>query len=254
MKTPHIAFVGDITVDRYVKQNETHLGGSSVTGAIWAKRLGAQSAIIAAVGSDGVKLPRRIDTSHIRILPGKTSSIEIRTVDGERHYGKWDPGVLAHYHFSKEDIAFMNRNDAAVLTVYPKTKHLLKEFRLSSQTLRVVDFGNELMPVDVSHLDSMVFGLNFDTDQEKIKKIKELAKKYNKLAIVTLGKGGSIACEGEKMWAVPGKQVKAIDTTGAGDSFLAAFLITYLPSHDIRKSLEKGTELASKVIQNIGAY
>ena len=49
-------------------------------------------------------------------------------------------------------------------------------------------------------------------------------------------------------------EVPVVDTTGAGDSFLAGFLASYLNSRDILKSLHRGADLASEVIQHIGAY
>lgn len=266
---PKIAFMGDLTVDRYVKQKEVHLGGSSLTSAIWATRLGAKSSIIAAVGTDNFQIPQYIDKSRVTVLPGKTSSIEIHTNElGEREYGNWDPGVLADYRFSKKDFACMRTHDAVVLTVYDKTIHLLYQFRdafasrRKRKFLRVGDFGDlslwnkdaAMLVRYLSTFDVFLFGLDKDIDEFLINELRQLAHQSRKLFLVTLNKFGAAAFAGDTMFGVPGHDVPVLDTTGAGDSFLAAFLVEYLKSHDVQKSLVAGTQLASQVIQNVGAY
>jgi fructokinase len=46
---------------------------------------------------------------------------------------------------------------------------------------------------------------------------------------------------------------KVLDLTGAGDLFAAGFLKKYLDNYDIKRCLETGSMLASKIIQKIGA-
>ena len=49
------------------------------------------------------------------------------------------------------------------------------------------------------------------------------------------------------------KNLKIVDLTGAGDLFAAGFLHGYINRRSIKESLGKGTEMASKIIQKIGA-
>ena len=49
------------------------------------------------------------------------------------------------------------------------------------------------------------------------------------------------------------KKFKIVDLTGAGDLFAAGFLHGYVNNLSIKESLKKGTEMSSKVIQQIGA-
>ena len=49
------------------------------------------------------------------------------------------------------------------------------------------------------------------------------------------------------------KNLKLVDLTGAGDLFAAGFLHGYINNLSIKESLEKGTEMSSKIIQKIGA-
>jgi fructokinase len=46
---------------------------------------------------------------------------------------------------------------------------------------------------------------------------------------------------------------KVLDLTGAGDLFAAGFFKEYLDKSDIKRCLETGSMLASKIIQKIGA-
>ena len=49
------------------------------------------------------------------------------------------------------------------------------------------------------------------------------------------------------------KNLNIVDLTGAGDLFAAGFLHGYANNMSIKESLDKGTEMSSKVIQQIGA-
>jgi len=49
------------------------------------------------------------------------------------------------------------------------------------------------------------------------------------------------------------KNLKIVDLTGAGDLFAAGFLHGYINNLSLEKSLQKGTEMSSKIIQKIGA-
>ena len=48
------------------------------------------------------------------------------------------------------------------------------------------------------------------------------------------------------------KILKIIDLTGAGDLFAAGFLHGYINKFSTKECLEKGTEMSSKIIQQIG--
>jgi fructokinase len=79
-------------------------------------------------------------------------------------------------------------------------------------------------------------------------------KSLNKLIVITRSENGSIAIKNNEI--INCKSVKVdriLDLTGAGDLFAAGFLKEYLDNSDIKKCLEIGSKLASKIIQKIGA-
>ena len=80
------------------------------------------------------------------------------------------------------------------------------------------------------------------------------SKQLNKLIVITRGAKGAIAINGEEV-AECGVQnnLKIVDLTGAGDLFAAGFLHGYINKLPTKECLEKGTEMSSKVIQQIGA-
>jgi len=72
--------------------------------------------------------------------------------------------------------------------------------------------------------------------------------------VITRSDKGSIAISGPDVVECEGqKNLKIVDLTGAGDLFAAGFLHGYINKMLTKNSLEKGTEMASKIIQKIGA-
>ena len=84
--------------------------------------------------------------------------------------------------------------------------------------------------------------------------IVSFSKNLKKNIIITRGKNGAVAISNNKVVECPAKQnLKIKDLTGAGDLFAAGYLHGYINEFSISKSLEKGTELSSEIIQKLGA-
>jgi len=80
------------------------------------------------------------------------------------------------------------------------------------------------------------------------------SKQLNKLIVVTRGKNGATAIKGNEVVECGiQNNLKIVDLTGAGDLFAAGFLHGYVNNLSIKESLEKGTDMSSKIIQQIGA-
>ncbi len=104
-----------------------------------------------------------------------------------------------------------------------------------------ITFANE------QEISSLIEAKNFD-------EVINFSKQLNKLVIITRGEKGSVAVNGDEV-VESGiqKNLKVIDLTGAGDLFAAGFLHGYINKLSTKGCLEKGTEMSSKVIQQIGA-
>ena len=102
----------------------------------------------------------------------------------------------------------------------------------------------------------------FSNEQEilsliNVKTIEEVisfSKRLNKLIVITRGENGSIAVNGNDVFECGTKSnLSIVDLTGAGDLFAAGFLHGKINNLSIQQSLEKGTELSTKIIQKLGA-
>jgi sugar/nucleoside kinase (ribokinase family) len=91
-------------------------------------------------------------------------------------------------------------------------------------------------------------------DAKNFEEVINFSKQLSKLIVLTRGKNGAIAIkEDEIVECGIQKNLKIVDLTGAGDLFAAGFLHGHVNNLSIKESLQKGTELSSKVIQQIGA-
>jgi len=91
-------------------------------------------------------------------------------------------------------------------------------------------------------------------DAKKFDDVINFSKQLDKLIVLTRGENGAIAIKGDEVVECGvQKNLKIVDLTGAGDLFAAGFLHGHVNNLSIKESLEKGTEMSSKVIQQIGA-
>jgi len=89
---------------------------------------------------------------------------------------------------------------------------------------------------------------------ESLKDVIEFSKILKKNIIITRGENGAIAInDNEIIECDARKNLKIKDLTGAGDLFAAGYLHGYVNKLSTKESLEKGTELSAKIIQQIGA-
>ena len=104
-----------------------------------------------------------------------------------------------------------------------------------------ITFANE------DEIRSLIDAKNFDD-------VIEFGKSIKKSLIITRGSKGAISIIGEEVNEVGiENNLKLVDLTGAGDLFAAGYLHGYLNNLSFKDSLRKGTEMASKIIQQIGA-
>ena len=91
-------------------------------------------------------------------------------------------------------------------------------------------------------------------DTNNFNEVINFAKEINKHLIITRGEKGAISVLNDKISEIGTKSnLKIVDLTGAGDLFAAGYLHELMKNSSTRKCLEKGTELSSRIIQQIGA-
>ena len=91
-------------------------------------------------------------------------------------------------------------------------------------------------------------------DAKSFDDVISFGKELGKIIVVTRGDKGAIAVKGNEVSECGIQEgLKVVDLTGAGDLFAAGFLHGYINNLSLKDSLEKGTEMSAKVIQQIGA-
>tara|TARA_B100001123_G_scaffold418474_1_gene522534 strand:+ start:253 stop:1182 length:930 start_codon:yes stop_codon:yes gene_type:complete len=104
-----------------------------------------------------------------------------------------------------------------------------------------ITFANE------QEILSLIDAKNFD-------EVISFGKQLKKFLVITRGKKGSVAIyKNEVTECESQKNLKIIDLTGAGDLFAAGFLHGHINKLSIKACLQKGTAMATKIIQKIGA-
>jgi len=140
------------------------------------------------------------------------------------------------------DKAIQNANKVAMSLsdLFCVERHKLHFLELVKNKLDIT-FANE------QEITSLIQAKNFD-------EVISFTKKLQKLIVITRGENGAMAVSGNEIVECGiKKNLNVVDLTGAGDLFAAGFLHGYVNNSSIKESLEKGTEMSSKIIQKIGA-
>jgi len=268
----NIVCVGDCGVDRYVPLEVDRPGGITLNVAVHLRQClpDASVTVCSPLGNDaGANIvtnaiaQARLE-ARIRHLPGETP---IQYIDlepnGEKRFIEYKPGVLRDYRLGAAESIIVRASDLLITTVFAQVEALFDSvMAIPSSGLRAVDFTNlsdvadgvGLVSQYVNRLDVAFFGLTSD-EVSLIARLEEIARSSGRLFVVTLGHDGSMALGGARRMLQPARSVpKVVDTTGAGDSFAAAFLAEYCVTRDVARSLARGSDKAAATIQHIGGF
>ena len=150
----------------------------------------------------------------------------------------WDEGEPKEAF--NEAINFSNKTAMSLSDKFCVERHK-KNFLDLVQNKLDITFANE------QEILELIDAKNFD-------EVISFGKKLNKTLVITRSDKGSVAiCQGEVTECKSQTNLKIIDLTGAGDLFAAGFLHGHINKKSIKESLAKGTQMASKIIQQIGA-
>ena len=154
----------------------------------------------------------------------------------------WDKGTSEKMFKHTISIAKKNKVKIAMSLsdIFCVTRHKADFYNLLKNDLDIL-IGNENEINELANKKNLLDSVN---------QLKEL----NKLIVITRSENGSMAVKNNEITTCNSTKVnKVLDLTGAGDLFAAGFLKEYLDKSDIKKCLETGSILASKIIQKIGA-
>jgi len=154
----------------------------------------------------------------------------------------WDKGVSEKMFKHAISIAKKNKVKIAMSLsdIFCVTRHKQDFYNLLNNDLDIL-IGNENEINELANKKNLLDSVN-------------QLKQLNKLIVITRSENGSMAIKNNEIINCNSIKVKEVfDLTGAGDLFAAGFLKEYLDNSDIKKCLETGSVLASKIIQKIGA-
>ena len=260
-----------------LKVEETVAGGSVANSIVSLAQLGNKVGFIGKISDDelGSKYEEGLDLEKVKYfytkkkekIPTGTCLILI-TPDSERTMVTF-LGTAGKINKSDIDINAIKESEILFLEGYlwdegePK-KAFDKAINHSNKVAMSLSdlFCVERHKKHFLNLVEAKLDITFANEQEimslinakKIEDVIEFSKQIKKLVVITRGEKGAIAIKNEKVVECSAKKnLNIIDLTGAGDLFAGGFLDGFIKRKSIEESLERGTEMSSKIIQIIGA-
>lgn len=275
-----ILSIGEIIFD--VFNGEAEIGGAPLNFCAHCASLGAESALVSAVGNDALafvateKLHRFGVNSEFVQHNGFPTGQCIVTMNGSSpEYDVLRPA--AYDKIKAEDNAFsadvfafgtliqrdeVSRN--AVKSILSKGSFgevfcdvNLRKDCYDEESCRLCLENATILKVSAEEEPLLAdFGLykRCDSEKETVKSVCEIYKNI-KLVLYTKGENGSLIYDRteNEFHDIPAIETKVVSTVGAGDSYSAAFLCEYLKSGNIRAAGEAGAKLSAFVVSRRGA-
>lgn len=236
-----ILSIGLNLVDIYIDQKVMYPGGNEFNVSIYARRIGGESAFLGTFGDDEtvpfikqVLEKEHVDFSRCRDVHGPNGNSIIKLVDGERVFVGYNKGGVTGSQpitISEEDVPYISNFDVVTTSLYGRVP-VSEIIKVCSTSVPVAyDFSNdwteELREQLLPHL-SFAFYSCADMNHDAIWEL--LTDSYKKgcgCNIATMGSEGALLYDGQRFFYQAPCIVDVVDTMGAGDSFIAAFLNEY---------------------------
>ncbi|MGF1626226.1 MAG: PfkB family carbohydrate kinase [Alphaproteobacteria bacterium] len=252
-----LAAVGDNCIDRYRIQGVARVGGNALNVAVHAARAGHRSFYFGAVGDDpdgcwtrAVLQANGVDVAHLQVRPEATAYTDIdHAPGGDRIFAFEEFGACVGYRPTEAETAVLAGMDHVHVGWFKDTDALAGRLRGGRVTLSRDDAVN----ADGGPLD-VVFGSVGEADDQARRALERLLAQGHRLAVVTRGALGSIASDGAETWAAGSPKVAPIDTTGAGDTFIAHFLAAWKAGIAPAEALARAGDAAARTCLHLGGF
>ncbi|KQW34834.1 MULTISPECIES: PfkB family carbohydrate kinase [unclassified Ensifer] len=259
MKTLRFAAVGDNCIDRFQPPlSQSLVGGNAVNVAVQLARLGHGSHYFGAVGSDPAGQRTRhllaengVDVTHMQERFGITAYTEIDVLpSGERVFTFEDFGVCAGYKPDADEIAVLKTMDHVHLG-WMDDEGVLRRTLADAGVSVSQDVSVNADPVNLGIEGlTIAFGSAGDDDAT----LRRLLECGVPLAVVTRGSKGALVSDGRQTVSIGIRPVEVVDTTGAGDSFIAGFLAARIASLPLPDCLAAGRDRAAMTCMHVGGF
>jgi len=260
-----------------LKIEETIAGGSVANSIVGLSQLGNQVSFIGKVNNDelGNKYEKSLTNEKVKYcyqkkkesIPTGTCLILI-TPDSERTMctflgiaGKISDKDIDENAVKNSELIFLEGylwDEGNPKTAFNKAINVSKKTAMTLSDKFCVDRHKKSFLDLVNNKLDITFANELEIlsliDAKSFDEVISFSKKIGKLVVITRSEKGSLAIQkNEVIECDSQKNLKIVDLTGAGDLFAAGFLHGYVNKLSIKESLEKGTVMASKIIQKIGA-
>tara|TARA_B110000261_G_scaffold161221_1_gene202270 strand:- start:265 stop:1194 length:930 start_codon:yes stop_codon:yes gene_type:complete len=140
--------------------------------------------------------------------------------------------------------------DKAMLLAKKTAMSLSDQFCVERHRASFLDLVKNKLDITFANEQEVKSLINTTNFEEVIK----FGKQLGKILIITRGELGSVAIIHDEVIECDSKKnLNIIDLTGAGDLFASGYLHGHINNLSIKESLEKGTEMSSRIIQKVGA-
>jgi ribokinase len=261
-----------VQADRFPKIGETMFGtdskmlpgGKGANQAVAAARLGADVTMIGCVGEDAYGeivlknfQENMVDTSCIKKVAEPTGVAYITIAENDNSI------ILVQGANACVDRSLIDKYQAQILAA----DIVITQCEIPIETIRyLIDFCAEndvrliLNPAPTPEIaPEYLAKVTFLTPNEiEINQLfqqdaQTVLREHPNQIIMTYGAKGVRYHDGEKLMEVPSYKVPVIDTTGAGDTFNAAFAVAYAKDQELEKAITFANLAASKTVQGLGA-
>jgi fructoselysine 6-kinase len=199
-----------------------------------------------------------IDVSHCRLIDGKNAYCEITLKDGDRIFGEFSEGVCNQINLNDDDYEFISTFDLVHTSTYSFILPFLKKLRSACKKISF-DFSQEWNRKSLADILPFVDIALISTKNESKEYIDELlhfAYSYGpETVLITRGDQGAMLFDGNQIYQqliISIEDVK--DTLGAGDAFIARFLVDHLSGISIGEALENAARSAAEACSHHGAF
>ncbi len=256
-----LAGVGDNVVDRYRDLGTMFPGGQAVNVAVYARRCGLQAAYVGALGDDvagrhvlAALRAEAIDLSHARVLPGPNAYAEVEVVDGNRVFVGGFKGV-SDFHLEPADLEYLRGFDL----VHVSESSFLEDQLADIAAVAPLSFDFSERPPSycepiLPHAAIAEFSLSHLDEREAEEWLVHAHGLGPRLVLATRGGAGAILYDGERFRRQSAVATEVIDTLGAGDAFIARFLVGVVRREAHEVSLSEAAALASVTCGAYGAF
>lgn len=258
-----LATAGDNCMDVYRKLNRAFPGGNPVNVAVYFVRMGGNASYTGAVGDDeygdiirGALSAKGVDVSHLHTLPGHTAVTQVELVEGERVFGDYEEGVLLDFSISPADIDFLCSQDMVHTGLWGNMEAALPAIKRRGTPVSF-DFATAengiVLEKALPYVDYAFFARERDNDELRVF-MRDMLSRGPKLVVATLGGEGSLAYDGSRFVRSGIVPVDAVDSMGAGDSYIAGFLKGILENRSLEECMRMGAANASETLRYMGAW